>query len=336
MSRRRAKTPWYTASRLAQERWKATTPSIPDEARRPGQTWVEDRGVRKLVGPFPVCLPLAHTAENLIVGVRGEAIERFARHGIEWHHASEGPDGTPWPSGHLLDSQVQCVNTLLSLAAQPDLGLAFARTVEPQAHELVEVEDGSVVAFEWIGARDYLGERRGRPAARGRFTTSIDAFLVARRVDGGLTGIIVEWKFTESYDRPVRFRGPGGTDRREVYRAMYEAPGGPFRTRPPIEAYFHEPHYQLLRLVLLAQGMVEAGELGMDRAVVVHAVPHGNRTLLETVPDGLSHLGSTVPEVWGELVGGGNVAWRWLDTTPWTTATSALAERYGGVNTDPM
>lgn len=153
-------------------------------------------------------------------------------------------------------------------------------------------------------------------------------------MDGGLTGIVVEWKFTESYDRPVRFHRPGGADRREVYRTLYEAPDGPFRTRSPFEAYFHEPHYQLLRLVLLGQGMVDAGELGVDLAVVAHAVPRGNRTLLETVPDGLSHLGPTVPEVWGELVGGGNVAWRWLDTTPWITATPGLAERYGGLS-DP-
>ena len=329
MSRRRAKTPWYTASRLAQERWKATTPSIPDEARRPGQTWVEDRGVRKLVGPFPVCLPLAHTAENLIVGVRGEAIERFARHGIEWHHASEGPDGTPWPSGHLLDSQVQCVNTLLSLAAQPDRGLAFARSVEPQAHELVEVEDGSVVAFEWIGARDYLGERRGRPAARGRFTTSIDAFLVARRVDGGLTGIIVEWKFTESYSWPVPYIRRNGTDRRDTYRPFFEAKNTPFAIRPDISAFFQEPHYQLMRQALLGAAMVRAGEFGIDQAVLLHLVPVGNHTLRRTVPEGLKDLGDEIDAVWHRLLPGPVVRYICIDTAPLFRATPELANRYG-------
>jgi hypothetical protein len=102
-----------------------------------------------------------------------------------------------------------------------------------------------------------------------------------------------------------------------------------FRRRPPIEAYFHEPHYQLLRLMLLANAMVGARELVMDRAVVVHAVPRGNDALLATVPEGLLELGSTVPEVWEALVGGGSVAWRWVDTTPWVRATEALAERYG-------
>lgn len=324
------KTRWYTQARLAQERWKATTRSLSEDARAPGMTAVEERGRTMLVGPFPICLPLGHTDRNLLPEVRQEAIERFARHRIAWHHGASAPDGTPWPSGHLLDSQVQCVNTLLSLAAQSDRGLAFVCAAEPEAQSLVEVEDGSTVAFEWVGLADHLGERRGRAAERGRFTTSADAILVAERRDGGRTGIVVEWKFTESYDHPVPFVGFGGTDRREVYRARFEATS-PFRTRPPIDAFFHEPHYQMLRLVLLADAMVTTRELGIDRAVVVHAVPVGNQALLATVPEALRVYGATVPDVWSSLVGGGTVGWRWVDTTPWLTATEALAERYGAL-----
>lgn len=325
----RRKTPWYTSSRVAQERWKATTATLTDEARAPGMTWVEGRDGRQLVGPFPVCLPVDHTAENLLPEIRGEAISRFARHAIAWHHGAAALDGTPWPSGHLLDSQVQCVNTLLSLAARPDRGLAFAHAAEPEAETLVEIEDGSTVAFEWVGLTDHLGERRGRAAERGRFTTSADAILIAQRRDGGRTAVVVEWKFTESYDTPVPFRGAGGTDRREVYRARYEALSSPFRARPSIDAFLHEPHYQMLRLVLLADAMVGAREFDIDRAVVVHAVPVGNDALLGTVPEGLRAYGATVPEVWGSLIGGGRVTWTWLDTTPWVTATEAGHERYG-------
>lgn len=339
MSARRPKTRWYTASRRAQERWKRTSATLPEAARAAGPAWVDGPIGRELVGPFPVCLPLEHADRNLLPSVRAEALERFRRHDIAWHAGGEGPDNRPWPSGHLLDSQVQCVNTFLSLANGPDRGLAFARSVVPNTVALAEVEDGSTVAFEWIGERDHLGERRGFIGQRGRYTTSVDALLVAQRSDGGRTGILVEWKFTESYDRPIPFRGPGGKDRREVYRARYEASETPFRRRPPIEAYFHEPHYQLLRLALLADAMVGARELGMDRAVVVHAVPKGNDALLATVPEGLAELGSRVPEVWSALVGEGPVAWRSLDTTPWLQATDALAERYGreapvGVTTD--
>ncbi len=329
MSTRRPKTRWYTTSRRQQERWKRTTATLPDDARAPGHTWVDGLIGRELVGPLPACLPLELADQNLLPAVRAEALERFRRHDIGWHAGGEGPDGSHWCSGHLLDSQVQCVNTFLELANGPDRGLAFVRAVEPDAVALMEVEDGSTVTFEWIGERDHLGERRGFIGQRGRYTTSVDALLVAQRANGGKTGILVEWKFTESYHQPIPFRGPGGKDRREVYRARYEAPGSPFQRRPPIEAYFHEPHYQLLRLVLLADAMVAARELGMDRAVVVHAVPRGNDALLATVPEGLAELGSTVPQVWSTLIGDGPVVWRWLDTTPWLRATKALAERYG-------
>jgi hypothetical protein len=272
---------------------------------------------------------LEHAAKNLLMPIRDEAVARFARHGIAWHHGTPAPDGTPWPSSHLLDSQVQCVNVLLSLACGPDRGLAFARTAEPEAEALVEIEDGSTVAFEWVGLADHLGERRGRPAERGRFTTSADALLVAERRGGNRTGILVEWKYTETYDAPVPFRGRRGTDRREVYRVRYQAAGSPFRERPPIDAFFHEPHYQLLRLVLLAHAMVETREFGIDRAVLVHAVPAGNDALLGTVPGALRACGATVPEVWSALVAGPFVRWCWLDTVPWYCATGELAERYG-------
>ena len=112
---RRPKSPWYSRSRRAQEHWKGTTHQLPDAARAAGRTWVESRGERVAVGPFPVCLPESHAAHNLLPEIRAEALRRFADHGIQWHGATPGPDG-PLPSTHLLDSQVQCVNALLCLA----------------------------------------------------------------------------------------------------------------------------------------------------------------------------------------------------------------------------
>ena len=88
------------------------------------------------------------------------------------------------------------------------------------------------------------------------------------RGDGGRTGVLIEWKFTENYGEAKPFKSERGTDRREIYRARYEGATTPFiADKPPIDTYFHEPHYQLLRLSLLAEGMREAGEHGVDRMV---------------------------------------------------------------------
>jgi len=326
---RRPKSPWYTANRHAQEAWRHRTETLPDAARGPGLTWVSTRDGPKTVGPFPVCLPLAYAEHNLLPSVRELALERFARHRIAWHHATRRDEGPPAPSTHLLDSQVQCVNTLLSLAHHGAPLMPLVQALVPDAASLVPIEDDHPVAFEWDGGVDWLHEIRRGPPVRGQYRTSVDAFLVAERADGGRTALLIEWKFTETYPRPVPFRGRGGTDRREVYRQAYERAQS-WHTKPPIDTYFHEPHYQQLRLVLLAEALVEGRPHDIDRAIVVDAIPAGNHTLLTTIPEGLRPRGATVPEVWRSLIrDDGPVTWAHLDTTPWVGATEELEERYG-------
>jgi hypothetical protein len=328
---REPKSPWYTTCRRQQESWRASTATLSSTAKGPGTTWVDGRGGRKEVGPFPICLPAKHADLNLLPGIRDEALRRFARHGIQWHGWTPGADGTYLPSTHLLDSQVQCINVLLALAKQERHLLDLVRQAEPDATDLVVVEDGSPVAFEWIGDRDYLGEGRGRPRHRGRFATSADALVVVERADGGRTGILVEWKFIESYDHPKPFFGDGGTDRREVYRPIYVGDATPFDVLPELDVFFQEPHYQILRQALLASEMVKAQEFGIDRAVLLHCVPSGNRTLRQTVPEGLVTYGVEIDEVWHRLLPGPRVRYACVDTTPLFTATPELAERYGAL-----
>jgi hypothetical protein len=329
MGKRRPKTQWYTAARLAQEAWKASTATLPHDARAAGTTWVEGRGQREEVGPLPICLPTEHAALNLLPGVRSEALSRFEAHGIQWHGWTPGPCAKCWPSTHLLDSQVQCVNTLLSLANEPGLLLEVVRRVVPAAADLDILEDDSPVAFEWIGVEDYLGEGRGRARHRGRFATSADALVVARRGDGGRTGIVVEWKFTESYDKPIPFRGDGGRDRRDIYRRLYEADSSPFAARPSLDAFFHDPHYQLFRQALLAAAMVRAAEFGIDETVLLHVIPANNKTLRTTVTVGLGDYGDQIADVWRRLLPGPSVRYACMASEPLLMATPELAERYG-------
>lgn len=327
---KRSKSDWYRRCRPLQVQWKSKTTTLPEAARRPGTCWGHSKTGKEELGPFPFCLPAAYATHNLLPSVRDEAVDLFTRHAIEWHMGTPGPTGGSLPSTHLLDSQVQCVNVLLSLAAGPGL-LDLVGEVVPGVARLVDVEDGRPLAFEWSGSRDYLGEWRGAPEERprGRMTTNADALLVAERSNGGRTGVLVEWKFTESYEEPTPFRRPGGRDRRDTYRPHYEARHSPFAVRPDISAFFHEPHYQLLRQALLAAAMVEAGELGIDQAVLLHLVPAGNRTLRWTVPEGLKALGDEIDEVWRRLLPGPSVRYACLDTAALLTATPGLAERYG-------
>jgi hypothetical protein len=319
---------WYTAACRAQTEWKERTATLTAAARQPGTCFVDKNGKRAEVGPYSVCLPLPFADRNLLPSIRALAVDRFARHDVEWHAWSPGPSSKKWPSGHLLDSQVQCANILLSLAAQPPMLLDLVREIEAGATDLVSIEDGSPVTFEWIGADDYVGEARGRRRHRGRFCTSADALFVVQRRDGR-TAILVEWKFTETYPHPVSARGPGGTDRRDVYGAAYQTAYWPLSVRPPIDAFLQEPHYQLFRQALMAAGMVEAGEHGIDRAILLHVVPARNTALRAITTPRLSVLGNSVEAIWRQLLPGPRVTYHCMDSLPLMLCTPEIAERYG-------
>lgn len=321
-------TAWYTRCRTAQESWKATTSQLPDDARQPGLCVVEEDGKRLTVGPFPICLPQPHAHLNLLPEIRADALALFAHRDIEWHHYTEHATGVRWPTTHLLDSQVQCVNVFLSLAGRPGGLLNFARDIVPGATCVIPVEDDRPVAFEWSGLRDHLGEVHGRPRQRGRYATSIDAFLVAETPEGR-TALLVEWKFTESYPRPVNPISKRGTDRRKTYRGAFEAESSPIDHAAPLDAFFHEPYYQLLRLHLLAASMVKDREFGVDHAVVVFVLPDDNDDLHAHVPAGLQDFGGRLTEVWQRIVRHPAVSFRAVNSNPFLSASGSLAERYG-------
>lgn len=316
---------WPEQALEAMLRWKAHSATLPEPARARGQAWIEEDRRPILTHPTAKVLPQNFAEYNLLPGIREAALERFRRHEIIWHmEVKKVWEGRPSP--HILDSQIQCVNVLFG---QTDTQLlALVQQVVPDAVALAEVEDGSPITFEWIGQEDYLGEARGKPRERGRYCTSADALLVAVRADGGRTGVLVEWKFTELYDKPVAVR-TATTDRREVYRARYEADGSPFVERPALDVYFHEPHYQLFRQALLAGAMVDAREFGIDRTVMLHLVPGRHHALRESVPHGLREFGDTIEEVWTHLLPTSKVRYRMVDNQPLLRSSPEIAERYG-------
>ena len=322
---------WPDRALRAMLDWKSRSDTLPEAARLRGQAWIDDPRGPFLTKPSHKLLPADFAEHNLLPSIRDEAIARFARHKIAWHMEVDGH----WerrPSQHLLDSQIQCINVLLAL---PDNALlALVRQAVPDAVALLPVEDGSQVAFEWIGAADYLGEARGRPRQRGRFATSADGLLLALRADGGRTVLLVEWKFTEFYGSPVAPMSGRGTDIRAAYRARFHAASSPFVVRPPLDTFLHDPHWQLMRQALLASAMVDAGEFGADSAVLLHLVPAAHDALHALVPDGLKPYGALIADVWSTLLPGPRVRYVMVDNQP-LLGVDGIAERYGGLAVCP-
>lgn len=249
----------------------------------------------------PFCLPREHAELNLFPGIRETATKHFAKHKIKWHDGQNGK-----PSNHMCDSQVCCVNFLFPLADQPQALAKGLKPFFPQIERMLHVEDGQYVSFEWIGAENYLKEKIGRNGKRSRganFTNS-DAVVMFERKDKKRQVVLIEWKYSESYGSTDLKIAKSGTDRRGIYRHLYEAEDCLIDQvkLPGHDSLFYEPFYQLMRQQFLAQAMEKAHELGADIVSLLHITPAHNEDFKRVTSSCLADLGDSPTGIWAKLV----------------------------------
>jgi O-acetyl-ADP-ribose deacetylase (regulator of RNase III) len=277
------------------EAWKRWTRTLDAEAKEPA-AYVDKDGNQ----PGPVrefCLPSQFAEHNLLPAIRQPALDVFRELGIPWH---AGVDAGP--SNHLLSSQVQCANALTAMMDEPGrIKTAFGQILA--IDEVLEIEPGRYLTFEYIGPTDFFSECPGGERVRGAHCTSVDAAFLHRARDGVVELVLVEWKYTESY----RLRKPD-PERDKIRAVRYAAavgdPSGPIRDGLlSFEHLLDEPFYQLVRQQLLAHALEQAGAEGADRVRVVHVLPAGNTAYQESLarPEHRA-LGETVSEVWQKLL----------------------------------
>lgn len=251
--------------------------------------------------PRIFCLPIEYAEQNLVPEIRGSATAHFAEHRIKWHDGQNGK-----PSNHLCDSQVCCVNFLFPFADKPTALAEVLRPIFPEVQKMLPVESGQYVSFEWIGQRNYLGEKisRNGQRTRGANCTSADSIVVFDRKDNKRQVVLIEWKYTESYGGTFLKISDSGTDRTAIYRHLFEAEDCPIRKDilPDFDALFYEPFYQFMRQQLLAHEMEKAHELGADIVSVLHIAPAQNTEFCRVTSPQLVNLGETATGVWGKLV----------------------------------
>ena len=275
--------------------WKHSSASLPDEARVPAQ-YVNKDGVADGM-PYDFCLPVDYAPLSLLAEVREPALAVFSELAIPWH-AGVG-DG---PSNHLLSSQVQCVNALGQMVTEPcRLRRAFGGLLDTD--EVLQVEPGRYLTFEYIGDADYFHEGAGEPRVRGTHCTSVDAAFLHRTSLGQVELVLVEWKYTESYRR--RQPDPARDDvRRGRYETALAAEDGP--VRPDLLEFsdlLDEPLYQLMRQQLLAHALESDHAHGADVVRIVHVLPKANVAYQQSLHRASQRaLGGTVAEVWGRLL----------------------------------
>ncbi|MFC1904524.1 hypothetical protein ACFLXT_01985 [Chloroflexota bacterium] len=169
-------------------------------------------------------------------------------------------------------SAASCINVLGNIANHKKDLIAFLNEYGLEIEDIISFPTGALyegerymdsgyVVFEWIGPqKSPLNEVRGK---RGQNRTSIDAFILAR-IKGKVTQLLIEWKFSETYNGRTqlqKFAGIAGTERLRRYslclaklRKLHDFP-----LKMSVEGGFglhdlgYEPYYQLLRMTLLAK-----------------------------------------------------------------------------------
>lgn len=221
----------------------------------------------------------------------------FAELRIPWH-AGIG-DG---PSNHLLSSQVQCVNALGQMVTDSSRRVRVFGTPLGTA-EVLQIEPGRFLTFEYIGDKDYFNEVVGGARVRGAHCTSVDAAFLHRTAGGVVELVLIEWKYTESYrirrPDPVRDKVRWGR-----YGEALMTDDGPVRgDLLEFVDLLDEPLYQLMRQQLLAHALETDHAHGAERVRVVHVLPAANVAYQQSLHrDSQQALGNTVGEVWSRLL----------------------------------
>lgn len=222
---------------------------------------------------------------NLWEQIRDDVSGYFKKHDITWW---KGGEDKAEPTGHLLSSQIACVNHLFPVRKRQDVAAAILKNVRNDITDAVDIEDG-YVAFEVIGKDNYLGEKLH---TRGTNRTSVDAAMVGTKADGKNLLVLIEWKYTKSYNSEPKYI----PRRQEIYDPLLDNPDCPIASDNH-EALYYEPFYQMMRQTLLGWKMVQAGEYGCDEYIHLHVIPRENRELLDRVTSpGLK--GDTMSEAW--------------------------------------
>lgn len=230
---------------------------------------------------------LTEGKNNLYAPIGEYVISYFKDNRISWWRGRR-------PTGHILSSQMACLNHLFALRKNPDAVLAMLNGIRNEFTEVLPItsdKDNGYIAFEVVSDSDYLNE--GEPN-RGSNCTSVDALALAKHKSGETWLIPIEWKYTERYnnqdksmeDRPNESKGTNGkgNERMSRYTNLIDS-SKQLKSLSSYQGslYYFEPFYQLMRQTLWAEQMVShknQERLKSDNYLHIHIIPNENDELL--------------------------------------------------------
>jgi len=231
--------------------------------------------------------------QNLWDNIRDNAITYFDKNDIKWHTFAK--------QGHILSSQVCCINHLFPIRHDKENVLRLAKTVCADFIDVLEIETDEYspgyIQFEAVSDIDHLNEKKQtqNKLTRGSNCTSIDALIYAEHKNGSKYLIPIEWKYTEPVDnkdysiedRDGEAKGTEGKGKERlrsyselITNSRYLKSQQNYRN----SLYFFGPFYQLMRQTLWAEQMIQHKDderIKADDYIHVHIIPNEHKKFLE-------------------------------------------------------
>jgi hypothetical protein len=225
---------------------------------------------------------LSEPEKNLWYRIREDALSYFRENKIVWWGESSKN-----PTGHLLSSQIACINHLFFLRNDKTATLKILKGIDENFIEPCNDFEGGYIGFEVVSNRSYLGEVPvGQKPTRGANCTSVDAMMSGILKNGKKIQVLIEWKYTENYPKSLLASGKSGLTRQSRYNHLIKDVNSPIMCKVGIENMYYEPIYQLMRQTLLAWQMIKHKkvELQADDWLHLDVIPENNLKLRYKVP----------------------------------------------------
>lgn len=230
---------------------------------------------------------------NLFEPIREECVEYFKDNKIIWWNTRTHP------SGHLLASQISCLNHLFSLRNDQSAATKLLKAIDNEFDEALFLDEG-YIEFEKVGKKN-LGNEKA--LTRGEMCTSIDAMMLGKKRNK-IVLVLIEWKFTEAYDNEpecilLKKNGPAIWNQ---HIDLIKEVDSPLNIKTPESLYF-EPFYQLMRQTFLGWQMVKGNEYMAVDWLHVEVIPENNYTLRNFISSpSLSKFGNNIETVWKSIL----------------------------------
>ena len=247
------------------------------EGIKGGGTW--KAGLQNI--QLPYIIEDGQEVTNLYPSIREAAIEYFRKNSIGWWKSY---DAMNIPTGHMLSSQISCVNHLFPFMQEEETAnlLSVLNSIQDKyrftriiPNPLDRSDCNGNVCFEFVWKnRTLLGERTEK---RGAMCTSIDAVIYAETSDQKKILIPIEWKYVETYEHK---RAPQVSIDRypSCIHNNSNIPGWN-------EAYEYDPLYELVRQTLLVENIIWCNDMALpvDDYLHINVIPNGNEELRKEI-----------------------------------------------------